>query len=204
MSRRLCVLCAVMTLVCSGAVIAQRAPQTRPPVFFSESWKALPTPTDDHAANGRRGRPEWPARICNSPWTARRARTSRWSPCEAEPDVYPLNLWTGVTTSPIGATLRDTSNYSTSPLDPLAKYLLGGAHVRVPPNPPAHQVGRRDLAGRRPHLGSVRRLQPDRRLDCRRPMDEDRPGTDGHRRRVGRSSQSEPGRRGRLCGSHAR
>ena len=53
MSRRLCVLCAVMTLVCSGAVIAQRAPQTRPPLFLSEGWKALTTPPDDHGA--------WPA-----------------------------------------------------------------------------------------------------------------------------------------------
>ena len=47
MSRRLCVLCAVMTLVCSGAVIAQRAPQTRPPLFLSEGWKALATPPDE-------------------------------------------------------------------------------------------------------------------------------------------------------------
>ena len=36
------------------------------------------------------------------------------------PDVYPLNLWTGVTTSPIGATLRDRDNY-VDLTDPLAK-----------------------------------------------------------------------------------
>ena len=35
------------------AVLAQRAPQVRPPLFFSEGWKGLPKPPDDHGA--------WPA-----------------------------------------------------------------------------------------------------------------------------------------------
>ena len=50
---RLSVLCAVLTVVCSGVVMAQRAPQARPPLFLGEGWKALPTPPDDHGA--------WPA-----------------------------------------------------------------------------------------------------------------------------------------------
>src|SRR5215210_3223701 len=75
----------------------------RPPLFFSESWKALPTPTDEHG--------EWPAGqagVANP-----NLRLSLYGPSgkdimlvavRGRADVYPLNLWTGVTTSPIGAT----------------------------------------------------------------------------------------------------
>jgi hypothetical protein len=92
---------------------------TRPPLFFSESWKALPTPTDDHG--------EWPAgqAVVASP----NLQLSLHGPSgkdvtlvavRGRADVYPLNLWTGVTTSPIGATLRDKDN-DVDLTDPLAK-----------------------------------------------------------------------------------
>ena len=92
---------------------------TRPPLFFSESWKALPTPTDDHG--------EWPAGqagVANP-----NLQLSLYGPSgkditlvavRGRADVYPLNLWTGVTTSPIGATLRDKGNY-VDLTDPMAK-----------------------------------------------------------------------------------
>jgi hypothetical protein len=92
---------------------------TRPPLFFSESWKALPTPVDDHG--------EWPAGqagVANP-----NLQLSLHGPSgkditlvavRGRADVYPLNLWTGVTTSPVGATLRDKDNY-VDLTDPLAK-----------------------------------------------------------------------------------
>ncbi len=92
---------------------------TRPPLFFSESWKALPTPTDDHG--------EWPAGqagVANP-----NLQLSLYGPSgkditlvavRGRADVYPLNLWTGVTTSPVGVTLRDRGNY-VDLTDPLAK-----------------------------------------------------------------------------------
>ena len=42
-----------MVVVLVAGVFAQGTPQTRPPLFLSESWKALSTPPDDHGA--------WPA-----------------------------------------------------------------------------------------------------------------------------------------------
>ncbi len=91
----------------------------RPPLFFSESWKALPTPVDDHG--------EWPAGQAGV--ASPNLQLSLHGPSGKEitlvavrgrADVYPLNLWTGVTTSPVGATLRDKDNY-VDLTDPLAK-----------------------------------------------------------------------------------
>ncbi len=91
----------------------------RPPVFFSESWKALPQPTDDHG--------EWPAGQAGV--ASPNLLLSLYGPSgkditlvnvRGRADVYPLNLWTGVTTSPVGATLRDKDNY-VDLSDPLAK-----------------------------------------------------------------------------------
>src|ERR1700675_4986566 len=91
----------------------------RPPLFFSESWKALPTPTDEHG--------EWPAGQAGV--ASPNLQLSLYGPSgkdimlvavRGRADVYPLNLWTGVTTSPIGATLRDKSNY-VDLVDALAK-----------------------------------------------------------------------------------
>jgi hypothetical protein len=121
---------ALTTLVLSTSLFAQTAPAggrgraggstpARPPLFFSESWKALPASTDDHG--------EWPAGQAGV--ASPNLLLSLYGPSGKEitlvavrgsADVYPLNLWTGVTTSPIGATLRDKDNYANL-ADPLAK-----------------------------------------------------------------------------------
>ena len=119
MSRRLSALCAVMTLVCSSAATAQRAAQTRPPLFLSEGWKALTTPPDDHGA--------WPASQAavaspNLQLTLHgaSAREIVVVAVRGNADLYPLNLWTGTTTSPSAASLRDRANF-VDLTDPLAK-----------------------------------------------------------------------------------
>ena len=120
MIRRTSAVCAVVVLAMSSALLAQqRAPQTRPPVFLSESWKALPTPPDDHGA--------WPATQAavaspNLQLTLHgtSAKEIVVVAVRGSADLYPLNLWTGTTTSPSAASLRDRTNY-VDLSDPLAK-----------------------------------------------------------------------------------
>jgi len=119
MTRRLSVLCAVMTLVCSSAAMAQRAPQARPPLFLGEGWKALSTPPDDHGA--------WPASQAGVASPNLQLTLHGTSGKEIQlvavrggGDLYPMNLWTGTTTSPSAASLRDRANF-VDLTDPLAK-----------------------------------------------------------------------------------
>src|SRR5262249_38716320 len=93
----------------------QAAPQTpaapgRPPLFLSEGWKALSTPADDHGA--------WPAsqQAVSSPALlltlhGTSSREIQIVAVRGSADTYPLNLWTGTTTSPSAATLRDRTNF---------------------------------------------------------------------------------------------
>jgi hypothetical protein len=107
-------------LALASSAAAQRGPApTRPPLFFSESWKALPAAVDDHG--------EWPATQAGV--ASPNLLLSLYGPSGKEitlvnvrgsADVYPLNLWTGVTTSPVGATLHDKDNY-VDLSNPLAK-----------------------------------------------------------------------------------
>jgi hypothetical protein len=92
-----------------GKAPARPAP-TRPPLFFSETWKTLPTPPDDHGA--------WPAQqggVANPSLTLALYGTSSKEIQLVAPrgaaDVYPSNLWTGTTTSPSAAALRDRGNF---------------------------------------------------------------------------------------------
>jgi hypothetical protein len=126
MARRLLATTAIVAWALTSSAFAQSDPPgrggggpTRPPLFFSESWKALPTPPDDHG--------EWPAGQAGV--ASPNLQLSLLGPSgkditlvavRGRADVYPLNLWTGVTTSPIGATLRDRDNY-VDLTDPLAK-----------------------------------------------------------------------------------
>lgn len=119
MTRRLSVMCAALILACSSTAMAQRAPQTRPPLFLGEGWKALTTPPDDHGA--------WPAsqaavasRNLQLTLHGTSAKEIVVVAVRGNADLYPLNLWTGTTTSPSAASLRDRSSF-VDLSDPLAK-----------------------------------------------------------------------------------
>jgi hypothetical protein len=128
MTRRTTIAAALMALAAVSAAFAQSAPAggggarpapTRPPLFFGESWKGLPTPPDDHGA--------WPASqqgVSNPNLQLTLHGTSgkeiQLVAVRGSADVYPVNLWTGTTTSPSGASLRDRSNF-VDLTDPLAK-----------------------------------------------------------------------------------
>src|SRR5262249_29041127 len=91
----------------------------RPPMFFGETWKALTTPPDDHGA--------WPASQAGvaSPSLDLRlygpsGKEIQLVAVRGSSDVYPLNLWTGTTTSPSAATLRDRNSF-VDLSNPLAK-----------------------------------------------------------------------------------
>jgi hypothetical protein len=111
---------ATTALAQSGA--PARAPQaqpTRPPAFFSEGWKALSTPPDDHGA--------WPASqagVASSNLELQlhgpSAKEIQLVSVRGSADLYPLNLWTGTTTSPSAATLRDRNRF-VDLSNPLAK-----------------------------------------------------------------------------------
>ncbi len=129
MTRRLVATTALTAVALTSSVFAQTAPAgrgarpaggpVRPPLFFSEPWQALPTPVDDHGA--------WPAGQAGV--ASPNLQLTLHGPSgkdivlvsvRGSADVYPLNLWTGSTASPVGATLRDRNNY-VDLTDPLAK-----------------------------------------------------------------------------------
>ena len=101
-------------LACSAyaqtASAPARAVPTRPPLFFSESWKGLPTPPDDHnawpAAQGGVSNPNLELNLYGTSGKEIQLVASREGS-----DVTPRNLWTGSTTSPSAATLRDRNNF---------------------------------------------------------------------------------------------
>jgi len=115
MLRRLIGIASVLVLV-GGASSAQGQPPAarpapmRPPLFFSESWKSLPTPPDDHGA--------WPASqagVSNPNLELTLYGTSgkeiQLVAGRGQSNVVPQNLWTGTTTSPSAAALRDRNNF---------------------------------------------------------------------------------------------
>jgi len=127
MSRRTASMVLWTALVAAAHLSAQTAPRpaasgngpTRPPLFLSESWKALAIPQDDHGA--------WPASQAavaspNLQLTLHGASAKDivLVGVRGRADVYPLNLWTGSTTAPSAATLRDRTNW-VDLTDPLAK-----------------------------------------------------------------------------------
>ncbi len=99
--------------IASGALAQQpptRPVPMRPAVFFSEPWRPLPTPPDDHGA--------WPASqggVSNPNLELKLYGTSgkeiQLVAGRAQSDVTPNNLWTGTTTSPSAAALRDRNNF---------------------------------------------------------------------------------------------
>jgi hypothetical protein len=105
---------ALMLVAVAASPIAQQKAATqpvamRPPLFFSESWQSLRTPPDDHNA--------WPASqagVANPNLELTLYGTSgkeiQLVAGRAQSDVVPHNLWTGTTTSPSAAALRDRNN----------------------------------------------------------------------------------------------
>jgi len=116
MMRRLTIGGALLSWCLASSVLAQSsaptrvAPAARPPVFFSEGWKTLSTPPDDHGA--------WPASqsgVASPSLTLTlhgpSGKDIQLVAVRGSADVYPLNLWTGTTTSPSAATLRDRGRF---------------------------------------------------------------------------------------------
>jgi hypothetical protein len=111
----------LMALALAGSVHAQqsgsdarpapaRPPAMRPPLFFSEGWKRLSTPPDDHNA--------WPASpqgVSSPTLELKLYGTSRQEmqlvAGRGQSDLVPMNLWTGTTTSPSVAALRDKNRF---------------------------------------------------------------------------------------------
>ena len=93
-----------------GAERGTRRVPMRPPLFFSESWKALPTPPDDHGA--------WPVspQGVASPnlellLFGTTSKEIQLVAGRGGSNTVPTNLWTGTTTSPSAVALRDRSNF---------------------------------------------------------------------------------------------
>ena len=91
----------------------------RPPLFFSESWKPLSTPPDDHNA--------WPVSpqgvASSSLELILLGTTSKEIQLVAGrggSNTVPTNLWTGTTTTPSAVALRDKTNF-VNLSSPLAK-----------------------------------------------------------------------------------
>jgi hypothetical protein len=93
-----------------GRPAAARPVPMRPALFFSESWKGLSTPPDDHGA--------WPASpegVSNPNLELKlygpSGKNIQLVAGRPQSDVTPTNLWTGTTTSPSAAALRDRNNF---------------------------------------------------------------------------------------------
>jgi hypothetical protein len=102
--------CLAWSVLAQSSAPTRAAQPTRPPVFLSEGWKTLSTPPDDHGA--------WPASQSgvaspNLTLTLHGAsgKDIQLVAVRGSADLYPLNLWTGTTTSPSAATLRDRSRF---------------------------------------------------------------------------------------------
>jgi len=110
MTRRVTCAAVLMVTGLASGLVAQGAAQTRPPLFFSEPWRSLATAPDDHGA--------WPASqqgVASPNLQLTLHGTSgkeiQLVNVRGSADLYPLNLWTGTTTSPSAATLRDRSSF---------------------------------------------------------------------------------------------
>jgi hypothetical protein len=98
----------VMTASMAIAQEARRPAPMRPPLFFSESWKSLSTPPDDHnawpASQGGVSNPSLELTLYGSSGKEIQLVAGRGN-------LVPHNLWTGTTTSPSAAALRDRTNF---------------------------------------------------------------------------------------------
>jgi hypothetical protein len=99
-----------------SAALAQNAGRgggvpMRPPLFFSETWKPLSTPPDDHNA--------WPVSAQGVSTSSLELVLLGTTAKEIQlvaagrggSNTVPMNLWTGTTTTPSAAALRDRNNF---------------------------------------------------------------------------------------------
>ena len=84
---------------------ARPAPPRRSPLFFREEWRQPPTPGERPATQEAVGNANLQLQLYGA--SAKDILLSG----NADNEAGPLNLWTGVTTSPIAATLRERENY---------------------------------------------------------------------------------------------
>ena len=114
LQRRAGIIGGLMLSVFASAALAQpaapRSVPMRPPLFFSESWQSLKTPPDDHGA--------WPASqggVANPDLELTLYGTSgkeiQLVAGRGSSNIVPTNLWTGTTTSPSAAALRDRRRF---------------------------------------------------------------------------------------------
>ena len=114
MTRRHILASGLIALGIACSAFAQQAPAKpvpmRPPLFFNESWRGLPMPPDDHGA--------WPASqggVSNPNLQltlyGTTAKEIQLVAGRGQSDVTPTNLWTGTTTSPSAAALRDRNHF---------------------------------------------------------------------------------------------
>ena len=108
----------VSALLISAAISATRAQAParggvpmRPPLFFSETWKPLSTPPDDHNA--------WPVSAQGVSTSSLELVLLGTTAKEIQlvaagrggSNTVPMNLWTGTTTTPSAVALRDKGNF---------------------------------------------------------------------------------------------
>src|SRR5262252_997625 len=102
----------LVLLVLGSPVLAQsgRPAPMRPPLFLSESWKPLPTPPDDHGAwpmsQGGVANPNLEITLYGTTSKEIQLVAGRGGS-----NLVPTNLWTGTTTSPSAAALRDRNSF---------------------------------------------------------------------------------------------
>ena len=98
------------TVSAAMAQNAARGVPMRPPLFFSESWKGLSTPPDDHGAW-----PMSPQGVASPNLELLLFGTSskeiQLVAGRGGSNTVPTNLWTGTTTSPSAVALRDRANF---------------------------------------------------------------------------------------------
>ena len=105
---------ALMVVAAAVGAQGQQAPARpapmRPPLFLSESWKALPTPPDDHGA--------WA--VTQQGVASPNLELTLYGTTSKEiqlvagrggSNIVPTNLWTGTTTTPSAVALRDRSSF---------------------------------------------------------------------------------------------
>lgn len=95
---------------------AARPRPTRPPLFFSESFKQREKGGEHPASNVALNNPNLELTLYGAHTTCYSPEEEVKPPCiqisgSGRPNADPVNLWTGLATGPIAATLKDKNNY---------------------------------------------------------------------------------------------